>query len=314
LSRGGVTSLARAAGATLAGLLVLLAAACDGAAATAPALWFGGDVHLGEAPRASLAAVRAMVGEVPGVVNLEGPVMAGPGGSRVAGEGAWLGNPSTTPAWLAAEGVIAASVANNHAGDEGGSVAGTAAALRSAGVAPVGGEAGAARLRVGGAEVTVLAYEIPVGEGVIDERLASALEADLGDAPGTRVVAFHTSGVPSYLPAPPLEGAVDRAVGLGADIVVVHGSHRLGAVERRGRSVIAWGLGNLAFDCPCTRETEAAVLRVELAPGRSATLFPVRAGLDGASPGPAPDPGGILDLVGALGGTPMARRPGAGSF
>ena len=94
--------------------------------------------------------------------------------------------------------------------------------------------------------------------------------------------------------------------------MVAHGTHVVGPVERRGATVIAWGLGNLLFDCTCTDASEAVILRVELGPGLRAEVIPVRAGLGGAAVAPAPDALGILDLLDAIGAAPLRREGGAG--
>ncbi len=286
----------------------------------APALWFGGDVHLGATPRGGLDGVVAAVGGAVGVVNLEGPLADGPGGAWIDGATVRLANPAGAPAHLHAAGVRAASVANNHALDDGDAgLVRTIAGLRAADVAPVGGPAGPARLDVDGVPVTLLAYALGDGRGpaasggpaVPASPVPSTLGADLAAAEGVRVVAFHVDGPPSYLPAPALVAAVEAAVAGGADVVVAHGTHAVGPVERHGDAVVAWGLGNLLFDCACTDEADAVVLRVELSPGRPAEVVPISAGLGGAPASVAADDG-VLDLVDALGGTPLARAGGRG--
>jgi poly-gamma-glutamate synthesis protein (capsule biosynthesis protein) len=126
------------------------------------------------------------------------------------------------------------------------------------------------------------------------------------------VVSFHTTGAPLYLPEPPLREAVDVALAAGATVVVAHGSHALAGAERRGSSVVAWGLGNVAFACDCTDEREAVALRVTLGKGgvEAASLVPIDAGLGGAQARVAADPGPVLDLLQALGvaGTRAADR------
>ncbi|MFN7146270.1 MAG: CapA family protein, partial [Myxococcota bacterium] len=243
-----------------------------------------------------------------GVVNLEGPLAAGAGGARVEGGRVWLANPAGAPAFLRAQGVWAASIANNHAADDGeAGVARTAAGLRDAGVVPVG--RAPARLDVGGVPVRLFAYDLG-GDAGVPEGMAR----DLAGVDDVAVVAFHVTGPPSYLPRAELVAAVDAAVAGGADIVVAHGTHVVGPVERRGETVIAWGLGNLLFDCECTDHTDALVLRVELTAGRPAEIVPVTAGLGGAPATLAAEPDGVLDLVAGLGGTPIARVGGRGRF
>lgn len=269
------------------------------------ALWFGGDVHLGASARGGVEGIAAILGGAAGIVNLEGPVGEGAGGARIEGARVWLANPVAAPAWLRAQGIVAASIANNHAGDAGpDGLAQTAARLRAGGVHPAGGPAGAARFTVGGTVVTFLAHEAE------EPGLHDALATGLREGEGTfRAVALHVSGARSYLPSPALRGAVDGAIAGGADVVVVHGSHVLGPVERRGGAVVAWGLGNLLFDCVCTTETEALVLRVALGPHGPgvAEVVPVTAGLGGLGVTPAADAAGVFDLLDALESSPLTR-------
>lgn len=245
-----------------------------------------------------------------GVVNLEGPVAAGPGFAEVTPGGVRLANPAGSGAFLRGNGVGAVSVANNHAGDgaAGGDGTGeTAAALRGS-VVPFGGAAGRGALTVGDVDVALFAHDL----GEVD--VPGAVARELAGERGLTVESFHVTGPPSYLPRAELVAAVDAAVAAGADIVVAHGTHVVGPVERRGGAVLAWGLGNLLFDCTCTEEDEAAVLRVELGEGLRAEVVPVRAGMHGAGATPSSDPAGVLDLVAALGGSPLERTGEKGRF
>jgi hypothetical protein len=188
--------------------------------------------------------------------------------------------------------------------------------MRAAGVAPFGGPAGVARLDVGGLDVSLVSHEAE------EPGLAEALPIELSGGGDIRVVSLHVTGGPSYLPTPALTRAVDLAVASGADIVVAHGTHVVGPVERRvstrpgGEAVIAWGLGNLLFDCACTTHDEGVVLRVALSRAGVgvAEVLPVRAGLGVAPARIMADPTGILDLLDALGGTRLTRTADRGRF
>lgn len=311
-------------------LVAVLVVACDGARAPAerasgelPALWFGGDVHLGAEPRGGLEDIRALVGNAAGVVNLEGPIADGQGFARVTPSTTGrdlieLANPSGTAAFLRANGVIAANIANNHqddnrAGSDRAPQLTTASRLESGGVRAYGAPGAPAVVEVGGVQVTLFGHDLgaePDVAAVITRELARRPSAPAGVV----VESLHVDGPPSYLPRLELSAAVDAAVAAGADIVVAHGTHVLGPVERRGSSVIAWGLGNLLFDCTCTDATEAMILRVELGPGLRAEVIPIRAGLGGAGAIPAPDAVGILDLIDALGVGRLRRAGTAGWF
>jgi hypothetical protein len=244
-------------------------------------LWIGGDVELGDG-HARFEGLDRVLDGAAGMVNLEGPV-----GSR----GGLVWNAPQGLASLRAAGVRVAGIANNHALDRGAEgLAATRAALDAAGILT------ADRARLDG--VTITAHDL--GEGLPDH-----LAAELA---GAVVATFHVTGPPSYLPRPPLREAVDLALAAGALVVAAHGSHALGPIERRGRAVIAWGLGNLIFDCDCTREIDGAILRVSIDGGEvAARVVPIDAGLRGAPARPAHDPGLILDLFEALGSSPFGR-------
>lgn len=266
-------------------------------------LWFGGDVHLGPGGRRALVPLAAAMRPADGIVNLEGPIDARGGvgnGSAREGEALRLFNGTGTAKELAGSGIVAASIANNHADDAGpeGQVA-TAQALLRAGIVPFGGSAQAGVIVRGGLQIALAAHDLSNGvpPGLAEEL---ALTRQSGDV---LVVSFHTTGAPLYLPEPPLREAVEVALTAGATVVVAHGSHALAGAERRGSSVVAWGLGNVAFACDCTDEREAVALRVRLGKGgvETAALVPIDAGLGGAQARVASDPGPVLDLLQALG-------------
>ena len=229
-----------------------------------------------------------------GVVNLEGPV----------GEGAStperLVNASV--ASLPDAGVRVAWVENNHADDDG--PAGrsrTREALAQVGV-------GAAGVVVFGG---VVFMGVDVSKGVFAEELDAARARG-----GVLVVGLHVTAPPLLLPPPDLEVAVELALQHGASVVVAHGSHAVARVERRGKAVIAWGLGNLQFECPCTQEKDGLVLEVELDGDRVAAAWavPVTAGLQGEAPALSVQPDVMFGLLESLGSAPLARDGARGRF
>lgn len=286
-------------GVVIAGLTTL--GACAREPEPPRALWIGGDVHLGARRHDVLGPLARELAPAAGFVNLEGPIVSVPRPDLPVANGA------RAPARLRAVGVRAVGIANNHAADAGaGGPAATAAALRAARLLPVAG-ARAAILEVDGVRVAITAHDL--GRGV-----PPALDADLEAArrSADRLVAtFHVTGPETYLPPPELREAVERAVVGGADVVAAHGSHQVGAIERRGAQVIAWGLGNVAFDCACTDEKEAIVLRLTPSGrGFDVEVIPIEAGLGGRAARRSPDPDGVLDLLEAL-GSPRFERLGA---
>lgn len=271
------------------------------------ALWFGGDVHFGVSARSGLGDIAPSLAGAVGIVNLEGPISMEAGGAHVRDGVVTLQNPHETPTHLLNLGIQVATTANNHRGDD--ALAGTLNtpfALGEAGIADADRVHG---LVVGASEINLFAYDLR------DQQSAAQLAAALDRiSRGINVIALHVTGPASYLPRPELVAAVDAAVAHGADIVVAHGTHVIGPVERRGNTVIAWGLGNLFFDCECTTEDEALILRVSLAPGHPAEIIPIRAGLFGRDAGLHEAPAAVFDLLDALNSSPLTRSSRSATF
>jgi hypothetical protein len=159
--------------------------------------------------------------------------------------------------------------------------------------------------------VVITAHDL--GGGVpagLSSELADARA--LGDA---LLSTFHVTGPPSYLPRPELRAAVDIALAAGARVIAAHGTHALGPVERRGGAVIAWGLGNLLFACDCTDEVDGLILRVSIDRHEvRARIIPIDAGLRGGDARNGHNPSLILDLLDALGSSPLRREASAAFF
>ena len=296
-------------------VLVLLLLGCSPAPAEVVfPLWLGGDVHLGATARGGLEGFDALLSDRIGIVNLEGPLGQGQGSSAIDEDRVVLVNPVETPRFLQEQGVAAIGFVNNHQGDLGeeGQRATLAALARQGILAASGDGIGGVLIPYQGQFIAFIAVNLSPDEPAALAHLLRALLADARSKSQAQIVAFHVSGPPSYLPRPELEAAVDVALEQGADLVVAHGTHALARVERRGDAVVAWGLGNLWFDCPCTTDTEAMLLRVDLGRERvlEAGLVPIRAGLGGAAATPSGDPEGIYDLLEGL-GSPALRRAGA---
>ncbi len=266
---------------------------------TDPALWFGGDVHLGVHGDHVLEGLGL---DAPLIVNLEGPVGA-PGAPSTAER---LLNPPNAGELLARAGVIGAGVENNHALDLGPEGQGRTRDVLQAGQIAALGEA---RWRFGGVPVRVKQIDLTGESALPIEALVRAWCVPHEAC----VVLFHVRSPPVYLPDPSTREAVEAALRAGAGAVLVHGSHALGALERRGDRVIAWGLGNLAFDCACSEETEGLLVRLQFrGDGRvvAATARPMHAGLHGASAEVSHEPGVDFALLESL-GTHFTRRGAA---
>lgn len=289
--------------------LVALPIACRRARRQAPAvsLWFGGDTHLGARAHPLFDHTPAELRGAVGVVNLEGPLEDAPPPSTSRR----LTSSTRSLAALREAGVRVVTVANNHSrdlGDDG--LARTVAAVRSANLTPAGGPAGDATLTVYGRRLVFAARDLTDG---VPSDLAGSLARARRDG-ATLVVTFHVTAPALYLPTVTLREATRIALDAGARVVVAHGTHSVAPVERRGQSVIAWGLGNLTFDCECTRETEGMIVRVDLRGSHTrARVIPIDAGIDGAPATLAREPAALYDLLATLRGAAL-RRQGSAAF
>ena len=147
---------------------------------------------------------------------------------------------------------------------------------------------GPAVFSVGGLPMVVAAYDL---SGGVPRNLEEGLHA-ARQRGNLLIASFHVAGPPSYLPHPELRSAVKIAIAAGAKIVVAHGTHAIGPVERRGNLVVAWGLGNLVFACDCTDEREGLLLEIVLRDGEidSASVIPIEAGFQGEPARVSADP------------------------
>lgn len=267
--------------------LVVLATSCAAPRSSAK-IWIGGDVFLGRG-----VDLMALAGLGDGIVNLEGAVdpAASPAAGQVGARVVLVHAASVLPA-LRTAGVRAAAIANNHAADAPGGVEATAAALSAAGVDPVGG-ARTAAWTAGPRDVVVHAAR--VGDAV------GPLPADLD------IVLVHDDAPPGWRPTAAMAATVDAAIAAGAEVVVGGGRHAFGTVERRGGAWVAWGLGDLAFDCACTDATEGLVLVLDPhAPDLAPDLVVVGVGKVDA-PVRFVDPRDAVDRIEEMGGAAFER-------
>lgn len=286
--------------------------------ARATELWFGGDVHWGNGRnvRSRLDELGRLAGGGAGFVNLEGPAIAklDPGdGASISPKGVvTLSNDALFLPALHEAGVRFVGIANNHAEDRGRrGVDATRELLAKSGLAPIGLSAGVRTHELDGVTVHFAAYDLATNDQALRARELRAAR-DLG---GLLVVSLHETGPPSYLPSRRLRDAVDTSLQLGANVVVSHGSHAVGPVERRGHAIIAWGLGNLLFDCSCTAERDGLLLRIRATRERlDATVIPIDAGLGDAAPAISHDPKLMLDLLESLGSSPLVRGDDRAAF
>ncbi len=295
----------------LAGVLCLALAfsscLCAPPKVTTSEIWLGGDVHLGRGGRNVLAELVDPTVGATGIINLEGPVAER--ATKADGVALFNSEPALSELFDISAQII--GIANNHARDAGNtSEDATIAALTRSKFYPVGGKAGAVTYQLPTVALAVTAHDLTDGvpPKLLDDLTAARSGADL------LVATFHVTGPPSYLPRPELKEAVDIALRAGATIVAAHGTHAVAKVEKRGPAVIFWGLGNLVFDCDCTKEKDAIIARI-LFTEKTMTrieVIPIEAGLKGRPARPAKDPKAILRLLESLGGMKLIRAEDRG--
>jgi poly-gamma-glutamate synthesis protein (capsule biosynthesis protein) len=227
------------------------------------------------------------------VANLEGVVSSG--GTPVPGKKYHLrGGPVLLARAAREAGIDVLTVANNHSLDYGPSgFLDTLAAARHAGIATIGGgrDLAAARRPVlvdaGGLRVALLGYSdvrplgftagtdvpgtAPADPALIAEDIARARQrADVV------VVYFHWGIELQTQPDARQRDLAQSALAAGADVVLGSHPHVLQPVERSGRHVVAWSLGNFVFPANSPGTTKSGILLVSLgAHGvRAARLLP----------------------------------------
>ena len=259
----------------------------------------GGDLQLDE--RSTAAQLDGVAGLLDGDVrfgNLEGPLTARGQPAGLDGDGRpTSGGPIrfTAPPSIAArlhQKLAVVSLANNHALDQGeAGRADSERALRAAGIAAAF-EGHDAALVPAGANVRIIARDLGPGLAPADEDALAAAVASARRSGAAVLVSLHFGREGVQLPAPAERRVAERLIDAGASAVLGHGPHVVRGVQRHGRGVIAYSLGNLAFACRCTDEKDALVLRFTL--GADGTVedivaLPIVAGLAGAAPRPADD-------------------------
>lgn len=233
----------------------------------------GGDLNLGPRSGDVLAPLAAVLTGDLRIVNLEGPLVDGcaPREETLCA--------ATTKASALGGRIDVASVANNHADDQGeGGRASTVRALAAVGVRAV---ADAAIVTRRGRPITILARHLPPGALPGDELVAAIRQAR-----GLVIVTLHWGQTGLLLPTPEQRAAARALIEAGAVAVLGHGPHTVQPVERWRHGVIAYSLGNLAFECDCSLESDSFVLVFDVdGRGRVGTigLEPIAAGVRGAA-------------------------------
>jgi Bacterial capsule synthesis protein PGA_cap len=265
-----------------------------------------GDLQTGTGTaEAQLAPLATLLQGDVRFVNLEGPLTTGGRESGVAGDGTPVGTlrfngPPVVARWLQGR-VDVVSLANNHALDQGvPGLAETVEHLRAQGIQAATASTDAELVRRG-QRVRVIAREVSEAWTALD---AAALEARVREArsAGPVLVSLHWGRTGALLPSKEQRKLAARLIDAGATAVLGHGPHTPQGIERRGRGVIAYSLGNLAFTCGCTDARDAYVLRFRIdAKGAAVDVeaVPLRAGLR-EPPRRAGDDPGAAQLIESL--------------
>ncbi|MFL5347424.1 MAG: CapA family protein [Hyalangium sp.] len=283
------------------GLLLLL---CLGAAPLTVSA--AGDLQTSAStPEAQVAPLASLLQGDVRFLNLEGPLTASGHESGLAQDGTPVGQPkfNAPPGvarWLHGR-VDVVSLANNHALDQGAQgLAETVEHLRAQGLQAATASTDAEVVR-GGRRVRLIAREVSEGWS---EAESSALEARVREAraAGPVLVSLHWGRTGALLPTKEQRRLAGRLIDAGATAVLGHGPHTPQGIERRGRGVIAYSLGNLAFSCGCTDARDAYVLRFHIDEAGAAVeveALPLRAGLREPPRRAEGDPG-VAQLIKSL--------------
>ncbi len=218
-------------------------------------------------------------------------------GSPVPGKGfTFRGSPAALPTMREA-GVDVVSHANNHSRDYGGeALVDTLAYLDANGIAHCGSGAdhkearSPAFLTARGLRVAFLAYSDvnyygwPAGPGypgVADASDAGRLVAEISSARERAdlvVVSFHWGIEKEYTPTSRQRFLAHLAVDSGADLVVGHHPHVVQGLEIYKDRLIAYSLGNFAFNPGSVQGTYSALLLATLGCGgfMGAIIYPIR--------------------------------------
>lgn len=226
----------------------------------------GPNVAAFEAGDAEGLVGRGLLGVLRGadlaVANLEAPLADCE--APIAKQGPNLAAPTAAARGLAALGVGAAALANNHVMDQGSQgLASTLAALGAAGVSSFGAGGSLAEadepLVFEGCGVRVgfyacaehefsIAGESAPGANPFDPLRSPDHVADLRSRCDFVAVLYHGGKEHYRYPSPGLRDACRRLAEKGADLVVCQHSHCVGCMEEWAGSTIVYGQGNFLFD------------------------------------------------------------------
>jgi len=255
---------------------LLLASGCAGTLTVAAA----GDLQLGaERTTDPLGALATVLPGDLRLANLEGPLVeAGTTDCKTLVHGR-----SEQATWLRGR-LDAVSVVNNHFDDCGlAGVLSTDAALHEANVIPIIASLPSGLKRKNHAVELFARYYAP-DRPLVDAELVRQVRGMSKDA--LVIVSLHWGHTGVLLPSDEQRAFARQLVDAGARFIVGHGPHTPMGVEKlngpHGVALIAYSLGNLAFDCDCTDVEDAYTIELTFDRRRvlvAAKLHPLRAGL-----------------------------------
>jgi len=156
--------------------------------------------------------------------------------------------------WLTELGLDCVSIANNHSGDCGEKgFADTLARLAEQGIAAAGVRGRPVIQKVQGRVIGVLAFtDFPrdtVEEvAIADPEAISRSVRNLRPKCDLLVASFHWGVEGAAIPNGRQRRFAKLAAEAGADIVVGHGPHKVQPIERVGKALVAYSLGDFVFD------------------------------------------------------------------
>ncbi len=232
--------------------------------------------------------------------NLESPLSTG--GKKLYGKSVVLRGDPKMALVLAEQGFDVLSLANNHMMDYNSeALLDTIAALRDSGIEPVGAGADLAEatqaviMNSNGLRIGFLAYSDKYSTDFLVRRSFAATGDSCGVAPLDRkriladvkalaaevdvtVVSLHWGKEYKSKPATADVKLAHEIIDAGAALIIGHHPHRLQGVERYGKGLIAYSLGNFIFDQKTALYMrQSMILDVGLAPGEvvEASITPV---------------------------------------
>lgn len=219
--------------------------------APAVTLAFVGDVMLGRRAELDLEAAKVVRAADWAFGNLECAITSTPPVRRK------LVNLRADPergSWLTALGLDCVSIANNHAGDCGDKgLADTLTILRERGVGAAGLKGKPLIQKVRGRSIGVLAFTDFPRDAVGSVSIAGPAEVanavrDLRPKCDLLVVSFHWGVEGTTIPNGRQRHFANLAADAGADVVVGHGPHKVQPIDRIGKTLVAYSLGDFVFD------------------------------------------------------------------